>query len=130
LRRSPVPLIVLIAGLAGAATAYAIQVYCNAISYPLNVGNRPPHAAPLFVPITFELGVLSASLAAVFALLVLFRFPMPYHRTQQVEAFRSATVSGFWLSVEVEAALTPKVEEELRGLGAKAVQTLGEEEGT
>src|SRR5919205_4097293 len=42
------------AGVVGLAAAYGIQWYSNAVSYPLNIGGRPPPAAPAFVPATVE----------------------------------------------------------------------------
>ena len=46
--------------------AFALQWFCNAWSYPLNVGGRPAFAIPAFIPITFESGVLFASFASFF----------------------------------------------------------------
>lgn len=129
-KKSGVPLAVLIAGLAGAGVGYSMQYFCNAIDWPIVVGNRPAHAAPLFVPITFELGVLFASFGALFSLLWQARLPEPWHRTQLVEQFRNATLSGFWVSVEQEPA-GPEAErlaESLRSLGATSVSVLAEPE--
>src|SRR5512132_1767240 len=60
LRRSPVPLIALVAGVIGAISGYVMQWWMNAVDYPLNVANRPPHSPPTNIPITFETGVLIA----------------------------------------------------------------------
>lgn len=129
LPRSSVPLVVLIAGLSGAGIGYTMQLFCNAIDFPINVGNRPPHAAPSFVPITFELGVLFASFGALFALLWLCGFPKLFHPVSRSDAFRSATVDGFWLSVELDPARwdAKTVSHELEKLGAKAVSLVEEE---
>ena len=62
--RSPLGWIAFQVGLVGAGATYLLQWYCNAYDYPLDVGGRPPHSAPAFIPITFEMGVLSAALAA------------------------------------------------------------------
>src|SRR5262245_13786545 len=51
LRGSRVPAFVLIGGMAGATLGYLMQFYTNVIDFPINVGGRPLHAAPSFIPI-------------------------------------------------------------------------------
>jgi hypothetical protein len=127
LRRSTVPLVTLIAGVTGAVTGYLLQWYTVALDWPLNVGNRPPHSAPAFIPVTFELGVLFASLAIFLGLLfAYFRFPRVHHPVFEVEAFRSASIDALWLSAEVEGAEAEQVAQELRRLGARQVSVVAE----
>jgi hypothetical protein len=122
LGRSTVPLVTLAAGVTGAACGYLLQWYTVAHDWPLNVGNRPPHSAPAFLPVTFELGVLFASLAIFFGLLLAyFRFPRIHHPVFEVEAFRSASIDGLWLSAEVADEQGEAVAAELRRLGAAQV---------
>ena len=45
-----VPVIALSAGLLGAAIQYYAQYWMNAVDYPINVGGRPLHAWPAFIP--------------------------------------------------------------------------------
>jgi len=127
LSRSTVPLVALGAGVTGAATGYFIQWYMVAHAWPLNVGNRPPHSAPAFIPVTFELGVLFAALAIFFGLLLAyFKFPRVHHPVFEVEAFRSASIDALWLSAEVDAAQAEAVAAELRRLGARQVSIVAE----
>jgi hypothetical protein len=127
LKRSTVPLVALVAGVTGAATGYFIQWYMNGFDWPLNVGGRPPHAGPAFIPVTFELGVLFASLAIFLGLLGgYFGFPRTHHPVFEVEAFRSASIDALWLSAEVEGDEAEPIAQELRRLGARHVSIVPE----
>jgi hypothetical protein len=127
LKRSKVPLVALLGGLFGAAAGYLLQVWTVGIDWPLNVGGRPAHSAPAFIPVTFELGVLVASLSIFFGLLFgFFGFPRTHHPVFEVEEFRSATIDAMWLSAEVDAGESERVSSELRRLGARQVLVVPE----
>ncbi len=125
LKRSTVPLVALAAGVTGAISGYLLQWYTVAYDWPLNVGNRPPHSAPAFIPVTFELGVLFAALSIFFGLLfAYFRFPRVHHPVFEVEEFRSASIDRFWLSAAVGRTEADGVAGELRRLGARSVSVV------
>ena len=60
------------AGLTATAVAKSVQWWVSAVDYPLNIGGNPLFALPAFVPVTFELMVLFASLATVIGMLTVF----------------------------------------------------------
>jgi ActD protein len=127
LRPSTVPRLALAAGVLGAVTGYLLQWGTVAYLWPLNVGGRPPHSPPAFVPVTFELAVLFCALSIFLGLLFgYFRFPRVHHPVFEVEAFRSASIDALWLSVEVETAQVDGVAGELRRLGARHVSIVPE----
>jgi hypothetical protein len=100
LRRPLLPWIVALGGLAGGITAYWIQWFANSWSYPLNVGGRPIHPVPAFIPATFEGTVLAAALVAFFGLFISLRLPSLWHPAFEIEGFERATVDRFWIEVD------------------------------
>src|SRR5258705_12823336 len=63
LRRSRLPYVTLVAGVVGLVTAILFQFYAAVFDWALNVGGKPDNSTLAFVPITFEITVLSAGLA-------------------------------------------------------------------
>jgi hypothetical protein len=94
-----VALVVLIAGIIGASTGYLLQWYCDAYSYPLNIGGRPLNSWPSFIVITFELTILFGGISAVLGMLALNGLPMPYHPVFNVPRFALASKDRFFLIV-------------------------------
>jgi hypothetical protein len=98
-RRSRLPWIALAVGLAFGGGAYFLQWWINAIDYPLNIGGRPHHSAPAFIPITFEMTVLFAAAAALVSAIVLGGLPRLWHPVFDVDGFERASIDRFWLAI-------------------------------
>jgi hypothetical protein len=128
LGRVKIPKIVLGGAIAGALLGYGMMYFMNAVDFPINIGNRPPHSPPAFIPITFELAVLLGGASAFFgSLFALFKFPTPYHPLFESESFRRASIDAFFLSIEVPERKRPEdIMDDARLLGAVNVEVVEE----
>ncbi len=121
IRMSKLPWLVAVAGAAGAASALLLQWYTNGFDYRFLISAKPFFGLPSVVPITFELTVLFASIAAFVGLLAANRFPELHHPVLPAGRFRErATTDGFFIAIEAgdPAFDRARTGEFLRGLGA------------
>lgn len=93
-----VPWLAFLGGIAGAATAYGLQLYTN-WAYQIEIGGRPLYAWQSFMLITFELTVLFSVLATIFGMLLTNRLPRLHHPVFDIRGFHLASSDKFFLIV-------------------------------
>lgn len=121
-KRSRLPIVCFIAASMGCLGAMYFQYWSSSVDWPINVGGKPFFSIPAFLPVTFEVTVLSGGLISVFAFFVRSQlFPgkglkMPHP---------NVTDDGFWIGVHHEAAKLDfkALENLLSELGGKTVHT-------
>ena len=123
LGRPKIPLIVLCGAIAGMCIAYSMIYFCNVYDFPINVANRPIHAPPANIPITFELAILLASGSSFCGFFTLARLTQPYHPVFESEDFARAAVDAYFLSIE----LPPEADPEKAFAAAQAAGALSAE---
>ncbi|MBI4925941.1 MAG: DUF3341 domain-containing protein [Bdellovibrio sp.] len=127
LKRSPIPYVTFVFGLAGCVLAFLYQYWTSAIDWALNVGGKPYNSWPAFVPIMFEVTILLGGLSTVAALFIFCGLP-----NLKKKAFDlSITRDRFALMIEIqnldEKDNLKKTKEFLQSVGAKEVREVYEE---
>jgi hypothetical protein len=96
-RRNHIAAFTFTGALAGGAGGYFLQWYTAVVDYAINVGGRPAHSWPMFIPVTFEMTVLGGAVAAVLALLFSNGLPALYHPIFNAPDFDLAMRNRFFL---------------------------------
>ena len=124
--RTNLPILTFICGTVGAISGYALQYWVHVINSPFNIGGRPLHSGPMFIPVAFEVTILFAALGTFLALWIGNGLPMPYHPVFNVEGFERASQDRFFLCIESRDALfdADRTSSFLRGFKPVEVSTV------
>jgi hypothetical protein len=125
LKPSKLPWAVLAVGITGSSLILFFQAWAMGNAYPFIVGGKPLFSLPAFVPIWYEITVLSSCVTAFLANWILNGLPQPYHPAFASKAFERVTDDKFFIMIE---SSDPKFElESTRALLQKTGATLVEE---
>jgi hypothetical protein len=120
---SPLPAITLCGGVIGFVGGFFMEAYATIVSYPLNIGGRPNFSWPSFVPIAFEIGMLTAVLTAIFGYVFAAPLFSYYEPIDEAAAGRSALDNAWVVAVDTTSANRAQVATHLlRDLGALSVE--------
>jgi len=119
-----------VAGIGATAIAKSAQWWTSAVDYPLNIGGSPLFSLPAFVPVTFELMVLFASIATVVGMLAVFN-GLPQYGSALLRSRHMKALTCNRYGIVVDARDIEFQPEETRDLllktGAVAVEVLRRE---
>ncbi|MBL8909107.1 MAG: DUF3341 domain-containing protein [Archangium sp.] len=123
---SKLPWVVLTVGLTGSALGLFFEAWAMGSAYPMVVGGKPLFSLPAFVPVWYELTVLSSCVTAFLANWIMNGLPRPHHPAFNSKAFERVTDDKFFIMIEAE---DPKFDLEktkalLSGAGATLVEEL------
>ena len=103
IKPSKLGFVTLVMGLSGAAIALLLMFWTMSVDYPIVIGGKPFFALPAFIPITFELTVLLATLSTVGAMIALFfRLPDNQHPLHDTEYMKSVSADKYGVVIEAE----------------------------
>lgn len=121
LKPSRLPWICFLAAVAGAVLKLWFEFWTTMVDWPVNVGGKPWNSLPAFIPVTFEVMVLSAGLTTVAAFLLVSRL---WPGKRAVVPVPQVTDNRFVLVVEeTDAAFDPLgVRRLFEGLNAISVE--------
>ncbi len=101
-RKTRLPWLVLAGGAVGFIAGYGMQYFAQVIHWPINIGGRPLHSWPNYIPIVFEMTVLVASLTAFLSVVIINGLPRPHHPVFNVDKFDRASTDRFFLCIEAD----------------------------
>jgi hypothetical protein len=117
-------------GLGGVTFAVLFMSWASIIDYPLVIGGKPFFSWPAFVPVAFEVTVLSASVGTVVVMIALFfKFPHNSHALLETNYMKKVSADKFGINISVIDPLfnEAKIKEFFAKLGGKDIETIYEE---
>lgn len=99
-RTAIVTVVAAAAALVGGGLTYLSEYWMNAIDYPLNVGGRPLHSWPAFIPATIIVSALWLATAAFLTMLFQCGLPRLNHPVFDVPDFDRASEDRFFICIQ------------------------------
>lgn len=95
--------VALVVGLSGALAALLLTFWISAVDYPIVIGGKPLFSFPAYVPIIFEVTVLSASIATVLTMLLFFfKLPNNAHPLHDTDYMKKVASDKYGIFIQAE----------------------------
>ncbi len=113
-----IPWMAFLLGVLGAGLALFLQVYTT-LDYPHNAGGKPLLGWPAFIPVTFELTILTITVGIFLYLLYLNNLPLSVHPVTLARGYRDLLLDRYGVLVYASDPLFDRAKEDLLALGAE-----------
>lgn len=120
IKRSWIPYVTFVAAVVGCSSGWLLTWWTSAVNWPLNVGGKPFHSLPAFIPIMFELTILFAALSSVGALL--FACGLPKVKPPIIDPDLTCHKFGIFIPQNDVGYDENKIQEVFKSLGASMVK--------
>jgi len=126
LKPSRLPYVALVVGLSAMFGMLGFMYWITTTDYPVIVGGKPFFSFPAWVPVLFEITILSASIATVVAMIaIFFKFPNISHPLHDTDFMRAVTSDKYGISIEIkDGENEEEVKSFLESIGAKNVSAV------
>jgi mono/diheme cytochrome c family protein len=110
IKPSKLGFVTMIFGLSGTVLALLLMWWTMSVDYPMVIGGKPFFSLPAFIPVTFEVTVIMATVSTVVAMLAFFfGLPRNTHPLHDTDYMKKVSVDHFGVIIE---AADPKFSEE------------------
>jgi hypothetical protein len=119
--------VALVVGLSSALAALLLMFWMSAVDYPIIIGGKPFFSFPAYVPVIFEVTVLSASIATVLTMLfIYFKLPNNAHPLHDTDYMKKVSSDKYGISIQAEDEKfdEEKVKKFLAETGAKEIKAV------
>lgn len=120
IKRSWIPYVTFVMGIVGLSSGWLLTWWTSAVSWALNVGGKPFHSLPAFIPIMFELTVLFAALCSVGALF--YACGLPKVNPPVIDLDLTSHKFAIFIPNDDSGYDEKKIEDMFRSLGASEIK--------
>jgi hypothetical protein len=120
IKRSWIPYVAFTAAVVGCSSGWLLTWWTSAVNWPLNIGGKPFHSLPAFIPIMFELTILFSALSSVGALL--YACGLPKIKPPVIDPDLTCHKFGLFIPQNDVGYDERKVEDLFRSMGASTIK--------